>query len=134
MLCSGQPVQVSFVVNGTFNSGNIFQIQLSSKTGSFTTPVTIGSLIWSGIGSGTILEVTAIIPISTVAGTGYRIRIVSTNPAITAINTFKQFIISNRCGCNAELLEKEWDLSFGGSGSDNLLKIINTNDCSKLSY
>lgn len=128
MLCSGQPVKVSFVVNGTFNTGNVFQIQLSNKIGSFTTPTVIGTLSWSGVGSNTNLQATAIIPITSAAGTGYRIRIVSTNPAVTATNTFKQFVISNRCGCNAELLEKEWDLSFGGSGSDNLLKIINTSD------
>lgn len=55
MLCNGQPMQVSFVVNGTFNTGNVFQIQLSNKIGSFTTPTVIGTLSWSGVGSNTNL-------------------------------------------------------------------------------
>lgn len=128
MLCTGQPMNVSFVVNGTFSAGNVFQVQLSNKTGSFTTPTNIGTLTWSGTGTNTIVNITTNIPGNIAAGTGYRIRIVATNPAITATNTFKQYTISNRCGCNTELLAKDWDLSFGGSGSDNLLKIINTND------
>ncbi len=128
LLCSGQPVDVNFDIDGTFNSGNVFQVQLSNKTGSFTTPTTIGTLSWSGVGASTVLTATGVIPTNIPAGSGYRIRIVSTNPAATGINTFKQFVISNRCGCNTELIKKEWDLSFGGSSADNLLKTINVQD------
>lgn len=125
LLCAGQTVSVSFNTTGTFNAGNSFQIQLSNAAGSFTTPTTIGTYSWSG----TIAQnhtVSASIPGATVAGTGYRIRIVSTNPAITGINTFKQYIVSNRCGCNTDLIQKDFDADFGGTGSDQLIKIVSS--------
>ena len=128
LLCAGQPITVSFNITGTFGSGNTFQIQLSSKSGSFTTPTIIGTLSWSGTTLSQILSANSTIPSITPVGTGYRIRIVSTATGIIGINTFKQFIISNRCGCNNDLLEKDWELSLGGSGSDQLIKIINTKD------
>lgn len=128
LLCSGQPIEVSYNVNGTFNAGNVFQIQLSDKTGSFTTPISIGNVSWSGVTTSQNLTANCVIPSNIAAGTGYRIRIVSTNPVITGTNTFKQFIISNRCGCNTDLLQKDWELSVGGSSSDQLLKIVSAKD------
>jgi hypothetical protein len=128
LLCSGQPIEVSYNLNGTFNAGNVFQIQLSDKTGSFTAPTSIGSYSWSGVATAQNLTTTCVIPTNIAAGTGYRIRIVSTSPAITGANTFKQFIISNRCGCNTDLIQKDWELSLGGSGSDQLLKIVSVRD------
>ena len=49
LLCSGQPIEVSYNLNGTFNAGNVFQIQLSDKSGSFSAPASIGSYTWSGV-------------------------------------------------------------------------------------
>ena len=107
-MCSGQPIEVSYNLNGTFNAGNVFQIQLSDKSGSFSAPASIGSYTWSGVAAAQNLTTTCVIPTNITAGTGYRIRIVSTSPAITGTNTFKQFIISNRCGCNTDLIQKDW--------------------------
>ena len=76
--CAGQAVSVPFTVSGTFNAGNVFTAQLSNASGSFASPVNIGTL--NGTGSGTI---SATIPPGTVTGTGYLIRVVSSNPAIT---------------------------------------------------
>lgn len=72
------PVSISFTATGTFNAGNIFTAQLSNASGSFVAPVAIGTLA-SSI-SGTI---NAIIPLITPAGTGYRIRVVSSDPVVT---------------------------------------------------
>jgi len=76
-LCPATSLNVSFDASGNYNSGNIFSAQLSSSTGSFADPAVIGSLA-SIANSGTIA---ATIP-ANASGTGYRIRVVSSNPAI----------------------------------------------------
>lgn len=76
--CQGESFTVSFGIHFTFNSGNVYTAQLSNASGSFATPVVLGTL--SGTGAGTI---TCQIPAGTPAGNGYRIRIVSSNPVAT---------------------------------------------------
>lgn len=83
-LCPGDQVQVNYTKTGIFNQGgflvaaNVFRAQLSDASGSFANPVNIGSV--TSTQSGTI---DATIPAQTVPGTGYRIRVVATNPAFT---------------------------------------------------
>jgi hypothetical protein len=89
--CGGATPSVTYTSTGiTFNTGNTFTVQLSSSTGSFTTPTTIGS-ITSTTASGTI-PVT--IPTG-IAGTGYRIRVVSTNTVYTGETSGTNISISN---------------------------------------
>ncbi|MBI5218939.1 MAG: T9SS type A sorting domain-containing protein [Bacteroidia bacterium] len=76
--CVGSAIDVPFTIFGVFDSGNIFTAQLSDATGSFASPVDIGTL--NGSNAGTIH---ATIPLITPAGTGYRIRIVSSSPVVT---------------------------------------------------
>ena len=76
--CAGSAVAVPFTATGTYAAGNAFTAQLSSATGDFTTPTVIGTL--SATASGTI---SAVLPASTPAGSGYRIRVVSSSPALT---------------------------------------------------
>ncbi|MEI7727770.1 MAG: hypothetical protein WCK09_21875, partial [Bacteroidota bacterium] len=75
--CQGSAVSVPYTVSGSFNSGNIFTAQLSNASGSFASPTNIGSL--SSQTSGTI---NATIPAGQANGTGYRIRVVSSNPSV----------------------------------------------------
>ena len=75
-LSTGAPVSVDFTSAGTFNAGNIYTAQLSNASGSFATPVNIGTLS-STANSGTI---SATIPAGTATGTGYRIRVISSDP------------------------------------------------------
>ncbi|MDW8273458.1 MAG: PCMD domain-containing protein [Chitinophagales bacterium] len=71
-------VSVSYTTGGgSFNAGNIFTAQLSDANGNFANPLNIGSI--SSTASGTI---SAVVPNNTPAGTGYRIRVVSSNPPI----------------------------------------------------
>lgn len=70
-------VSVPYTVSAPFAAGNIFSAQLSDATGSFASPTTIGNV--SATGSGTV---SASIPASTPAGTGYRIRVVASNPVV----------------------------------------------------
>lgn len=71
---------ISYTASGTYYSGNTFYAQLSDALGSFSSPMTIGSVL--SISSGTI---SINIPSNVNTGTGYRIRVVSNNP--TTIGT-----------------------------------------------
>jgi len=80
--CDGQPINVSYTISntgGSFGSNNSFTAQLSDASGSFSSPVIIGTL--NSIKSGVI---NAIIPSGTANGTHYRIRVISSNPVITS--------------------------------------------------
>lgn len=73
--CKGVPFTISYKKKGVFYSGNSFIAQISDSKGSFTNPTNIGQLdttIQSNI--------TAIIPPSFQNGTGFRVRVISTNP------------------------------------------------------
>lgn len=80
----GDSLQVSFTSVGTFNSGNAYSLELSDAAGSFASPLTIGS-ISSQSNNGII---NAFIPagIST-SGAAYRVRIKSSSPAVTGMDT-----------------------------------------------
>ena len=80
--CGGASVSVPFTVTGTYTSGNVFTAQLSDASGSFASPVNLSGAL-TQTNSGTI---TATIPQGTAAGNGYRIRVVSSNPVINAID------------------------------------------------
>lgn len=71
-------VNVPFTSNAVFNAGNVFTAELSDENGSFDNPVVIGS-----VSGATIAPITATIPNGAAAGNAYRIRVVSTDPAIT---------------------------------------------------
>jgi hypothetical protein len=76
--CQNEILSLSYTVTGTFNSGNTFTAQLSDKTGSFTSPTSIGTKSSTGSGS-----ISCTIPSTIEAGSAYRIRIVSSNLAVT---------------------------------------------------
>jgi hypothetical protein len=87
--CQGASVNVPYTITGTFIAGNIFTAQLSNAAGSFTSPTNIGSL--TSTTSGTI---TATIPLTQATGNGYRIRVISGNPAITGTNNTSNLTIT----------------------------------------
>ncbi len=90
-LCLGASHTVSFIVSGNpYPAGNTITAQLSDANGSFAAPVSIGSTSFSGQGNGAL---TATIPASATAGSGYRIRVVSSSPVV----------ISNDNGTNLTL-------------------------------
>lgn len=70
-------VTVPYTTSGTFNNGNVFTAQLSDASGSFASPVSIGTVTATTSGS-----INASIPHTTPAGTGYRVRVVSSNPVV----------------------------------------------------
>lgn len=78
--CPGEAVSVPYSITGTFTAGNVFTAQLSDASGSFASPVSIGSV--TSTSGGTI---SATLP-GYANGTGYRIRVVSSTPAVTGSN------------------------------------------------
>ena len=77
-VCAGGTVTVTFTTSSTFAATNSFSAQLSDATGTFSA----GSPVIGGVTSTTAMTVNATIPTSTANGSGYRIRIISSNPAI----------------------------------------------------
>jgi len=87
--CAGEPVSVPFSKLGTFISGNVFTAQLSDATGSFGSPLDIGSLISTSDGT-----ISATIPSNTGLGSSYRIRVVSSNPVVTGTDNGSDMVIN----------------------------------------
>ena len=78
--CAGNSLNIGFAVQGNvFGAGNVLTAQLSDAAGSFAAPTTIGSVNYTGQGSGSVL---ATFPAGTPTGTGYRVRLVGSNPAV----------------------------------------------------
>lgn len=75
--CAGANLNVPYTKTGTFTGGNVFTAELSDASGSFASPVSIGTL--ASVNNGTIA---ATIPGGTATGTGYRIRVTGSTPAI----------------------------------------------------
>ena len=86
--CSGAAVSVPFTITGTYTSGNVFTAQLSDASGSFTAPVTIGTIVQTTAGT-----ISGTIPAGTPTGTGYRIRVVSSTPAITGTDNVSDLTV-----------------------------------------
>jgi hypothetical protein len=78
-VCRGNTVTMTFAVGCSFPGSNVFTAQLSSSSGTFTSPVSLGTVV---PGANTLT-----IPANAVAGTSYRIRVVSSSPALTSSNS-----------------------------------------------
>lgn len=92
-ICAGGALSVVFVASGDFTSGNVFSAQLSNSFGSFTNPVTIGTLALTS--SGIISpSIAATIPTNTPASSGYRVRVVSSAPAVTGTTSSTSITIN----------------------------------------
>lgn len=80
--CPGTAVSVPFTSTGTFGGSNVYTAQISDKMGSFDAAVAMGTLT-SSANTGTI---NAVIPSKTAGGTKFRIRVISSSPAVTGSN------------------------------------------------
>ncbi|HKR05702.1 MAG TPA: T9SS type A sorting domain-containing protein [Bacteroidia bacterium] len=77
-LCAGTSISVPFTANIPFVAGNVFTAQLSNANGYFANAVNIGSVTSTVSGI-----ISATIPAGTANGTGYRIRVVSSDSVRT---------------------------------------------------
>ncbi|HEY9176503.1 MAG TPA: hypothetical protein VIN07_02380, partial [Flavipsychrobacter sp.] len=81
LFCAGDSFNVNGFVPNKRQSNNVFNVQLSDKTGSFSSPVVIGT---KSADSSTVIGCK--IPGNVANSTGYRIRLVATNPADTSFS------------------------------------------------
>lgn len=112
-LCAGQIITVGYDARGTFNPGNTFTVELSNETGSFDAPQTIGLV--AATASGTIA---CTVPAGLAAGTGYRMRMVSSNPVVTSPLYIREFY--KGCPDNGPLtvsLDGKTDVLCGGQST-----------------
>ena len=89
--CRATVFNIPYTISGTYNSGNVFTAQLSNSSGNFSSPTTIGSVTSTNAGI-----ISATVPNSISTGTGYKIRLISTNPVITN-NPSKPFEVLSVC-------------------------------------
>lgn len=89
-LCVEDTFSIKYGVTAKFASGNTFTAQLSNASGSFTNPTNIGSK--SSDSSGYIF---CTIP-GNLSGTGFRIRIVASNPTDTSFDNGSNITIKPR--------------------------------------
>ncbi len=87
--CAGASVQVPYTILGIYNGANVFTAQLSDANGSFASPISIGTLTSTTEGI-----ISATLPAGTSTGTGYRIRVVSSTPAITGTDNGSNITIN----------------------------------------
>ncbi len=105
--CVPAAVSVPYTITGTYLPGNIFTAQLSDGSGSFASPVSIGTLI------STIADtIPASIPAGTSPGTGYRIRVVSSTPAVTGTDNGIDLSIETTPAITAMTASASSDISF----------------------
>lgn len=83
--CAGNSIFVAYYARGFYGATNVFTAQLSDASGSFASPVDIGTYTatpytyQSGI-------ITATIPLGTMAGSNYRIRVIASDPATIGVD------------------------------------------------
>jgi hypothetical protein len=96
-ICPGSVINVPFIQSGIISSSNIFIAQLSTAVGSFASPVTVGTLTGNVNGS-----IACTIPVTTPAGTGYRIRVKSSLPSFTGTDNGNNLSVWAKpvCGIN----------------------------------
>jgi hypothetical protein len=102
--CKNTNFSIPFTTTGTYTNGNVFTAQLSNAAGSFASPTLLGTV--KGTSSGTI---TATIPNTVAVGTGYKIRIISSLPAVC--NSLEKTIeVTTSCQCllNTSLMTGNW--------------------------
>jgi hypothetical protein len=74
--CEGNSGTVSYSISGLYNPGNVFTLELSDASGSFSAPTALGTI--SSVTAGSIAYT---LPTSIPIGTGYRVRITSSIPS-----------------------------------------------------
>ncbi len=87
-LCTNAPFNVAYNIDAVFNPGNIFTAQLSDASGSFASPVTLGSQASTTDGN-----IVCNMPGATAPGANYLMRIVSSNP-VQSSNAFPVNVVN----------------------------------------
>jgi photosystem II stability/assembly factor-like uncharacterized protein len=83
--CAGNSIFIGYFARGFYGATNTFTAQLSDASGSFVNPVNIGTYTATPFAyqSGII---TATIPLGTMAGSNYRVRVIASDPATIGVD------------------------------------------------
>ncbi|MCX7736708.1 MAG: SBBP repeat-containing protein [Candidatus Kapabacteria bacterium] len=76
--CTGNNLSVTIETTGSFTTGNVFSLQLSDRFGSFLNPTVLATMNGPLVNS-----MNATLPHTLLSGNAYRLRVISTNPAVT---------------------------------------------------
>ncbi len=129
--CQGDQAQVFyFLSGGSFNSGNTFYLQLSDENGDFTSPDTIGTN--TSIYGGTIQ---ATFPAPIQPGSGYRMRVVGSNPSVIGSDNGQNLTINGTTLQDTTFGNNAWNVfayegnftNYKGYYVDNNLEILTSN-------
>lgn len=108
-LCQGEIFTVNFSQSScnfiNTPSPNVYSIELSNAAGSFTNPVTIGTRTASTSGA-----VTCTLPAGTPGGSGYRIRVVSSNPVVTSADNGSNITVMSAAGTPSVYGNNRWNI------------------------
>ncbi|MGB0914757.1 MAG: hypothetical protein ACPGVI_01740 [Crocinitomicaceae bacterium] len=119
---------IAFTSAGVYTAGNIYSAELSDATGSFASPIVIGTLA-STANSGSI---SITIPATMAIGAGYLIRITSDSPVTTGSSS-ASFTITQIGTCGPTLpsteglIINEW--SNGPSGNQEYYEFVVAGQC-----
>jgi hypothetical protein len=84
LICAGGSLNVPYSVNINFQLGNVFTAKMYNAAGTY-----VGDI--GSIATNTSSVISGTVPVG--AGTGYRIRITSTNPAMTSADDYKDITV-----------------------------------------
>lgn len=113
--CQSSAVSVPYTITGSFNGGNVFTAQLSDASGNFTSPTNIGS-----VNSTTAGTINATLPSSLLAGSGYRIRVVSSDPVVLGSDNGGNLVLSGDTSDPNGFGNNTWKVFCYNGGNANL--------------
>lgn len=115
--CAGETATVNFNTVGSFTGTNVFTAQLSDANGDFTSATDIGSIT-----SGITAPITVTFPANTPQGSGYRIRVNSTESPSTGVANVTDITINALpaavANASAQNVCESSDVTLTGSGAD----------------
>lgn len=101
-LCRGEALFVNYSIDGAFDPGDTLTALLSNSAGSFVSPVIIGTKAFSTNGVNQAGIIYSNIPPTTLLGSGYRVRVVSSIPPFTGSVNVSNITV-NDCICSKNL-------------------------------
>jgi hypothetical protein len=101
---TGSSFTVPFTTDQTFTGSNSVLVELSDADGIFDSPTIIGSLTTNDPSG----NITVTVPVNTPEGTGYRMRLVATNPVFIGADNGFDIAIGDYCPANLDVIPLLW--------------------------
>lgn len=107
--CRGETFTVTFSQSTcpftNIPTTNVYRVELSNSSGSFASPLTVGTLTAT-----TPSAIVCTIPSTLATGSGYRVRIVTTNPAITSADNGSNLAVTAPAGTPGTFGNGNWQV------------------------